>query len=143
MWHHIPLMKKQKIAIIASGLLWIGAGGSLLYRGMELLSGNADPQRGTLLAAVALLVGFFKGRYVLSKSAARISNHILSLPASFRWSQIYPKGYWLLLSSMFFFAFLLRFVPVEWRGAIDVGVGFALIQGASYYLKAARQLQPL
>jgi hypothetical protein len=134
---------KQKIAIVISGLLWIAAGASLLYRGLQLLSATRDPQKGTLLMALALVIGFLKGRYVLSKSAARISKHILSLPLPFRWTNIYPKSYWLLLSSMFFFAFLLRFVPVEWRGTIDVAIGFALLQGAGHYFKAARQFQPL
>jgi hypothetical protein len=61
------------------------------------------------------------------------------LQAPIRFVDAYPKSYWLLLASMMALGFLLRLVPVEVRGFIDVVVGSALLNGALLYFRAARE----
>ncbi len=129
---------KHKFWITFSGSLWAFAGVMLLRKGLHLLNELADKQQATWLIAAALLVGFVKGRFVLAKTVVRITNHIASLPLPISFWTVYPKSYWLLLSSMMVIGFALRLVPIEWRGFIDVAIGSALINGAMLYFRAAR-----
>ena len=114
----------------------------LLYKGLLLLSEGVDADsynRASWLVAIGLFFGFLKGRFVLRKTVQRISLRIAGLQAPIRFIDAYPKSYWLLLASMMALGFLLRLVPGEVRGFIDVVVGSALLNGALLYFRAARE----
>jgi hypothetical protein len=114
----------------------------LLYKGLQLLSEGvevANSNQLTWLVGIALLVGFIKGRFVLSRTVRRISLRLAALPEPIRFVDAYPKSYWLLLASMMALGFLLRLVPLEVRGFIDVAVGSALLNGAMLYFRSARE----
>ncbi|HEY4255173.1 MAG TPA: hypothetical protein VGM34_02370, partial [Chlamydiales bacterium] len=110
----------------------------LLYKGLRLLSLSLDKTFASWLMGGGLLVGFIKGRFVLSKTVQRIVKHIASAPEPISFRNVYPKSYLLLLASMMCLGFVLRFVPIEWRGFIDIAVGSALMNGAMLYFRAAR-----
>jgi hypothetical protein len=126
--------------IALSGFIWAAVGLMLLYKGLQFLSAVPDRDKATWFIAGGLLVGFIKGRFVLSKTVRRISDRIASLPQPIRFADVYPKSYWLLLAAMMGVGLLMRFVPLEWRGLVDVAVGSALINGAMLYFRAARSL---
>ncbi len=83
----------------------------------------------------ALLIGFFKGRFVFAKTVRRSVNRILSLPNPANLSQIYPMSYYLLLGSMVLLGYLVRFASLDIRGGVDVAIGAALINGAMLYFR--------
>jgi len=118
-----------------SGVLWLLIGTWLLYKGLRLLSLSADRSEASWWMAAGLLVGFVKGRFVLSRTVKRIAGRIDALSEPIRFTQIYPKSYWLILGSMSLLGFVLRFFPVDWRAFIDVAVGSALINGAMLYFR--------
>ena len=126
--------------IYISGLIWAVVGFALLYKGLGILSRAVSPETASWWIAAGLLVGFIKGRFVFAKTVQRMSSRIASLPLPIRIRDVYSKGYWILLGSMMLLGFALRFVPLEWRGFIDVAVGSALINGALLYFKTARSL---
>ena len=131
----------KKAWISFSGLLWIVVGCLLLYKGLRILCDGVDTQRAdraSWLIAIGLFVGFIKGRFALAKTVRRLVLRIESLDMPIRMQDVYPKSYWILLSSMMAIGFLLRYIPLEWRGCIDVAVGSALIHGAMLYFRAAR-----
>ncbi len=131
----------HKSWILFSGVLWGIVGCMLLYKGLQLLSEGVDTDsynRAFWLVAAGLFFGFLKGRFVLRKTVQRISLRIAELQAPISFVDAYPKSYWLLLASMMSLGFLLRLVPVEVRGFIDVVVGSALLNGALLYFRAAR-----
>lgn len=133
----------KKAWIFVSGLIWVAAGFMLLYKGLRFLSDGVDAQnqaRATWLIAVGLLIGFIKGRFILSKTVRRLVLRIVSLEQPIRAKDVYPMSYWILLSSMMAMGFLLRYVPLEWRGCIDVAIGSALLNGSLLYFRAARAL---
>jgi hypothetical protein len=131
---------KHKSWIALSGFIWAVVGFLLLYKGLNYLSLIPDQKQATWWMAGGLLVGFIKGRFVLSKTVDRISARIAALPLPISIKNVYPKGYLLLLASMMVIGFALRLVPIEWRGAIDVAVGSALLNGSMLYFRAARSL---
>ena len=138
----VVFMFTHKTWILISGVLWGVVGCLLLYKGLQLLSEGVDlasSNRVSWLVGVALLVGFVKGRFVLSKTVRRISLRLAEMQGPIRFVDAYPKSYWILLASMMALGFLLRLVPIEVRGFIDVAVGSALLNGAMLYFRTARQ----
>lgn len=145
---------KHRGWILISGWIWVMMGAFLLYKGVYFISEavhsvdsyfsrwsflGSPKQVGTFWLGLGLLIGYLKGRFVLAKSALRVVSHILSLALPIRVHQVYRLSYWLLIGSMMLLGMALRFVPLEVRGLIDVGVGSALVQGAMHYFQAARR----
>lgn len=149
-------------AILFSGFLWIGVGILLLTKGIQyvflagkqvfegshegfsllLLMGrfSDSPQRTVgLFMGCALLIGIFKGRVVLKKTANRVIRRIRSYPSPIKFTQMYSKGYLILLGSMMLLGLLFKILPLplDVKGFIDVAIGIALINGAIFYLRAA------
>lgn len=142
--------------IAISGFLWLGVGVFLLYKGLHLISDGvlkadtlcfkmkglfgSPQQSGTALIAAGLLLGFMKGRFVLSKTVRRVALRITSLPLPIRFSSVYAPSYWILIGSMMGLGMMLKMfpIPMDLRGFIDTAVGSALINGAMLYFRAAR-----
>lgn len=125
----------HKVAIILSGFLWMIVGVILLGKGLALLLGPEDPL--FALNAIALLIGFVKGRWVLRKSAERVIKRLSSLPNPCAIHAIYSKSYVFLILGMIALGMVFKFVsiPGEIKGFLDVAIGFALISGASFYFR--------
>lgn len=146
--------------VIISGALWFVVGGALLVLGLSLLSGILEPQfflstnRAPIvdlfsasigreavvlgLIVAAILIGNFKGRFVLSKAANRGLERIRSLPNPSNIVKIYDKKYYLLLASMVLIGMVVKFFPHDIRGFIDVAIGTALINGSLHYFRGVR-----
>jgi hypothetical protein len=136
-------------AIKLSGMIWFAVGMLLMIKGLKFLVmagvekdhfliqafGGGD-QAIFFLIVLGLLVGFLKGRFVLHRSAERIIGHMMALPENASWKQVYPPRYYVLLAVMMGLGFILRYVPIDVRGVIDVAIGAALMNGAMTYLRA-------
>ena len=139
-----PVLKKKENTmgrrawISISGLIWAMAGFMLLSKGLRILTALPDQTASTWWIGGGLLVGFFKGRFVLSKTVHRISTRIASLPTPIHFLEVYPKSYWILLSTMMGMGLLMRMVPANIHGFIDLAVGSALINGAVLYFRCAK-----
>lgn len=122
---------------IIGALLKENAGAS--YPVLNFLAGYAGglDEAALMWIAIALLVGFLKGKAVFSKSVKRSVKRILALPNPSGISKIYTPAYYILLGSMILLGVLLRYVPIDVRGGIDVAVGAALINGAILFFRQA------
>lgn len=146
--------------IFLSGFVWLAVGGFLLPLGLNfiidaLLKDNASqphpvlnllsPFAGSIEGAAliwiafALLIGYFKGSRIFSKTVNRSVNRILSLPNPSSIAKIYTPAYLILLAVMVLLGVLVRFAPLDVRGGIDVIVGSALIHGSMLYFRKAWQ----
>ncbi|MDP1608919.1 MAG: hypothetical protein Q8L98_06370 [Chlamydiales bacterium] len=142
--------------MICSGLVWMMVGLWLLFKGIVLIAEGAlgahpetslsfryfaSAQQGAaLLIALGLLIGFVKGRFVLSKTVRRVCLRISELSLPIHIKHVYAPSYLLLLASMMLLGMLLRFIPIalDLKGAIDVAIGCALLNGSMLYWRAAR-----
>lgn len=145
---------KQKSWIIVSGMIWLVVGFSLLYKGVHFISeGISQPhslsfkyqsffgsveKAATAWIAIGLILGFFKGRVILPKSAKRLIDRINRLTPPISFKEVYPVSYWALIGSMMLLGITMKFlpIPVDARGLIDVAIGSALINGAMVYFRA-------
>lgn len=150
---------KHRAWITLSGFLWFMIGVSLVYKGLHFITlaafqtdslcfrwqkffGTAQ-QTATVLIAIGLLIGFIKGRFVLSKTVNRVVKRIVSLPLPIRLRDAYARSYWLLIAGMVALGMSFRFLPlpIDVRGTIDLAIGSALINGAMLYFRAAKSLR--
>jgi hypothetical protein len=132
---------KKMMLILGSGAIWLGVGIMLMAKGLPLIVHNhlETQNTGLLLISIGLLVGFIKGRWVLSKTVERIVKRIITLPQGFSYKDVYPRSYLVLLSGMIVLGLLLKWlpIPVDVRGTVDVIIGSALINGAFLYFRCA------
>lgn len=137
------------------GTIWLVVGASLLRLGLNFLANQPEvhPQslqvltwlKGflshgnaiVLLIATGLFIGYFKGRYVLGKSVENETTRIKSLPNPSPAQHIYSKRSYIIIGMMMGLGILMRFVPIDIRGLVDVAVGAALINGSILYFKKA------
>lgn len=153
------MFKLSHTTLIAiSGLIWLAVGFFLLPLGVNflvaaLLKENAEAfhpllislaplaggvEAGALvLVVLGMMIGFLKGRFILSKTVKKGVDHIRSLPNPASLGQVYTLKYYILLGSMFLLGFLARMAPMDVRGLIDVTIGTALIIGAILYFRHA------
>lgn len=132
------LYMKHRGWIIFSGVLWFVIGSRLLYKGLQFLS-ETPREMATLLLAIGLLIGFFKGRFVFVKSVRKTVLRIVSLPLPIRLKDVYVPSYYILILAMMGLGIALRFLPISSaaRGTIDVAIGSALLNGALLYFRSA------
>ena len=143
--------------IVVSGMTWLVIGSYLMVKGLKWItlsmtlaetprmmgwfSGIAGSlqQGALLLICLALLIGFIKGRTVLAKSVNRVVARLQAEKAPIRFSNAYDRKYFIIIGSMMGLGMVLRFLPIPFdiRGAVDVTVGSALINGAMLYFRAA------
>jgi len=148
--------------IVISGLVWFAIGVYLLQLGLNLLLGGVQypdlsespypllkalaPYVGSIetavlaLVAVALYIGYLKGRYVLGKSAQKGVDRIRSFENPAPLHQIYSKKYYILLGGMVALGISIKYLGLsnDVRGFIDAIIGSALINGAVIYFRLAQ-----
>lgn len=132
----------HKTFITLSGLVWLVVGVFLLMKGLSLITTEQTigEQTAVLLISFGLAIGFVKGRFVLRKTVKRVVDRINSLPQPIQVSQVYSKGYYLLIGGMILLGMSMRWlpIPIAIRGTVDIAIGFALMNGAILYFRAAR-----
>jgi hypothetical protein len=148
----------HKTLIVLSGLVWLIVGCVLLPLGLNFLVESIlmenrhlkHPLLDTmtlvigevetailLIIGLALFIGYCKSRYVLSKSVKKSVERIAQLPPLVPISRIYTLKYYILLAVMIGLGFIFKFAPFDIRGAVDVIIGSALINGAIQYFRYA------
>ena len=124
----------QRTLIFMAGTLWLLIGLSLLGVGLSLT--DALP-----LLAVAIGVGYAKGRFVMARAAKKQVLRISKLESITHIKNLYSKPFYFLILGMMGLGMSLRFLPVppSARAFVDVTVGIALVIGAiQYYVSALR-----
>jgi len=158
------LKLRHTTLIVISGLAWMGIGTFLMTLGLGLLlkgtglessTGNyplieavayylgGREQAVLLLLVLCLAVGYFKGKFVLGKSAHRGMKRIRSFPNPTSLANIYSGTYYLLIAFMIGLGMAIKYLglPHDVRGVVDLAVGSALINGAMIYFRHARSAQ--
>ena len=147
---HVPM-------ILFSGAVWLSIGTMLLTRGLtylalamrldgppSLLSSiivrtDSIEKAALLLISAALLLGLFKGRFVLGKTVRRTVEKVFSLPSPVSFNEVYGLREALMIGLMIFLGFLFKWLPldIDVKGFINVTIGSALVHGALLFFKHA------
>jgi hypothetical protein len=130
---HTPL-------IILSGSLWLVIGIFLLAKGLSLIALHMQgEQMAFFYISIGLLVGFMKGRFVLSRTVDRVTGRIISFPEPVALKNVYAPSYMMLIGGMMLLGFLFKWLPIpgNFKGVVDVTIGSALINGAILFFRKA------
>lgn len=152
---------KHVTLIVLAGAIWLLMGIYLLNMGLHLISEKAAlhfyethtssllgilaayfggiQEAAVALIASAMLIGYFKGKYVLAKTVSRMVKRIREFPEPVALRRIYGVRFYVLIAIMILLGVLIRFLgtPIDIRGAVDVVIGAALINGALLYFRHA------
>lgn len=151
---------KHATLITLAGISWMLMGIFLMNVGLRLIAERSLIGGGPVLnflnslfgglqeAAVALIgialvIGYFKGRFVLSKTVKKMVKRITSFSSPVSFHLIYSLKFYLLIACMILLGVLLRYFNVagDVRGIVDIAVGSALINGAVTYFKEAQEVR--
>ncbi|MGA8164296.1 MAG: hypothetical protein WB791_04625 [Waddliaceae bacterium] len=152
--------------VIISGCLWLVIGCFLLSIGLRYVlegvsqgvASNASQgflvgylggyvggcENGAVaLIALSLMLGFVKGRYVMVKSVDRVVRRICRFPNPTHVFNIYSFSYYLLIAFMVLLGVSIKYfhLPNDVRGAVDIAIGAALINGAMLYFRRLSDLR--
>lgn len=139
-----------KVAFFIWGLVGTGlliAGGAFLFgnRSLSVLNGEmaVSWQAEIIGVAIALVIGFIKGRFVLTKVARKYIARILTLPESSPFYMTFSPKSWFMVLGMMLLGRLIRALgaPHLLVGSIYVAVGFALVLGCLTYIKTPQARQ--
>jgi hypothetical protein len=142
-------LTKNKLIYIASGL-WGLIGVFLIYRGMGMyqlaVAGQNATQVGIVFSVtIGIIVGFFKGLFVLSKSARKNRSRIEGLESPVKIHHIFSKPFYGLIAGMMLLGILVRSFNEYLGGYIVVagiycGIGVALMVGSRAYWKSETEV---
>jgi hypothetical protein len=142
-------LTKNKLIYIAGGL-WGLIGVFLIYRGMGMYQLAVDGQNATQMGVVfsvtiGIIVGFFKGLFVLSKSARKNKSRIEGLESPVKIHDIFSKPFYGLIAGMMLLGFMVRNFNEYLGGYIVVagiycGIGIALMVGSRAYWKSENEI---
>lgn len=132
--------------IVVSGVIWLVAGSCLLSIGLYLLILQSSLQSQdyvAILVCLGFVLGFIKGRFVLSKTAQKAVKKVLLISEPISILQVYPPIYLGLIVGMMLLGMGLKWLEIaaHIRGVIDVAVGFALINASRVYFQSAYVLK--
>jgi hypothetical protein len=114
--------------LLVAALIWTVVGAGLFVAGANwAVVGQGG--RGWAGMGLALLAGWFKGRYLLSGRAAANARRIVAAGEGKCLGGVFDGSAWLLVLAMIGLGFVLRHsaVPRPWIGLIYVAVGTALM----------------
>lgn len=121
--------------------IWLIGGLVLCIRGTQFLTDSAAMSNTPLFAGLviaALVIGFGKGKFVLSKTSAKNIERIKQFTEPQKPIQVYSARSWIMITLMVGISVALTVFNVDnvVRGPINLGIGFALIISSLAYLKA-------
>ncbi len=136
-----------KVAFFIWGLVGTGlliAGGAFLFgdRSLSVLNGETAVswQAEGIGLAIAGLIGFIKGRFVLTKVARKYIARIKTLPESSPFYMTFSRKSWVMVGGMMLLGRVIRAMgaPHLVVGSIYVAVGFALVLGSRTYINTSK-----
>ncbi|MDN3504276.1 MAG: hypothetical protein P0S95_01715 [Rhabdochlamydiaceae bacterium] len=148
-------------ALILSGIVWVIVGVGLLVKGynyalqmvnlhdinlineMSRHQFHVAQRKLLTVAMISTVIGYLKGRFVLSKTVDRFFKRIAKLDEPLSLNQIFTKRYIVLILTMMTLGMGLRFLELPYivKAVIDFAVGSALIYGGYKYFKTAQLLK--
>jgi hypothetical protein len=122
---------------LLGGLVMVWRGGLFLMQALTQTAG-ASPALLALVVLVALIIGAAKGKFVLSKTSRRNIERLDALTEPQRPIHVYSIRSWMmiLLMVMISVSLTLFHAPELLRGAVNLGIGAALIISSLAYAKS-------
>ena len=108
-----------------------------MFKGFKYILSEASYEIAILFIGFSLMIGYFKGKYVMKRAVMRIMDRVTVLPQPVSFTQVYSPSYILLVGAMVTLGIGLKMVglPIVYLGGIDLAIGSALLQGALHWAR--------
>lgn len=138
----MPFRVSQQVLLRLAFALWFSGGFILSYFGVMRLSemsGTVSMTTLVITVLAAVVIGIAKGNFVLNKTSKKNIERILQLPGPQKPIHVYSMRSWVVVTLMVAIAIALNVlnVPMFWRGAVNLGIGLALITSSLAYLRVS------
>jgi hypothetical protein len=138
----MPFRVTQQMLLKLAFALWFSGGFILSYLGVMRLSemsGTVSMTTLVITVLAAVVIGIAKGNFVLNKTSKKNIERILQLPGPQKPIHVYSMRSWVVVTLMVAIAIALNVlnVPMFWRGAVNLGIGLALITSSLAYLRVS------
>lgn len=130
-----PVLRRLAFALWFAGGLLLVTRGAFRFRDARPVT-SAGMWYGVALGAV--LLGWVKGRFVLSRTSQRNLKRLSAIHVPLRAVQVYPARSWALIALFMLAGLSLGWMgaPMVWRGAVSVAVGLGLVFSSFAYVRA-------
>lgn len=137
----LPVRVRPKQLLMMAFSLWILGGLSLTYLGFTrmMMANETDAVIVAAAIALAMAIGWLKGRFILAKTARRNIERLKEMTERSRLFQVYNMRSWIIIALMIGLSIFLNVsnaLPVFWRGVVNLAIGFSLISSSLFYVKA-------
>ncbi len=136
----LPMKVGYRVLVILAFFIWFAGGMMMSLRGVDFLTASGLPQNQLMVPLVAAtIIGYLKGKFVLSKASGKNLVRLAAFKEPQKLIAVYPLRSWILIGVMIGLSLLITtFLAAQplWRGAVNVGLGMALVASSLVYLKA-------
>jgi hypothetical protein len=117
--------------------IWMAGGVVLLMLGVTRLmqAPETAPLTMALTCLAAVAIGFAKGKFVLTKTAQKNVDRLETMAQPHKAIHVYSGRSWMMIGLMVLISLALNLgqVPLMIRGAVNLGIGLALIVSSFVY----------
>jgi hypothetical protein len=136
----LPVKAPTRGLVALAFFIWFAGGIFLSLRGVDFLTASNLPQNELFTPLIiASLIGYLKGKFVLSKASSKNLARLYAFTQPQPLIAVYPMRSWILIGVMVALSMVITLAfsgnPL-WRGAINIGLGMALVSSSLVYLKA-------
>lgn len=140
-------MITQRQHLLNAGIIWTMVAAMLIIRGAVWVFANV-PMHHFIIIGTFIVLGFgvLKGRFIVSKMAVRMVNHIQNLGERSPFWKVYAVSTYLSILLMVGIGILCRLVGAHWHifwiiGYIYAAIGIALLTGSTEFWREWRAFQ--
>ena len=138
----MPFKISQQMMLKLAFALWFAGGFILSYMGVVRITDASSTVSLMTLAVtvlVAMVIGVAKGNFVLGKTSRKNIERIMAFDGPQKPIHVYSMRSWMVVMLMVGLAVALNMlnVPTFWRGAVNLGIGLALITSSLAYLRVS------
>ncbi|MBY0450639.1 MAG: hypothetical protein K2X01_08460 [Cyanobacteria bacterium] len=141
----LPVKLPSKSLLKLAFFLWATGGIVLCAFGLSRLSDDPtfvlQSANGLLTLGLVAVIGFFKGKFILSKTSQKNIDRLLAFTEPVKPIQVYSIRSWIVIGVMVLISLSLTWfsAPLFWRGVVNLAVGLALIVSSFCYLHAGEK----
>jgi hypothetical protein len=129
----------QRQHLLNAGIIWTMVAAILIIRGAVWVSANVPMHHFIIIGTFLVMVfGVLKGRFIVSKMAVRMVNHIHNLDERSPFWKVYAVPTYLSIILMVGIGILCRLAGAHWHifpiiGYIYAAIGIALLTGSTEF----------
>lgn len=129
------------LRLLSKGMMYF----SLAHQSGDYFVSVSSPLKENLFSiwiSISLLLGWIKGKFILTKSVDRMVRHIVSFDEPLKWKSLFPKSFFMVMFAMMLLGLSLKHLPLSdyIKGGMDTTIATALLYGAWIFYRKGKAI---